>query len=142
MQENISEDSETELFETILTTLTTKDTEVFSAVASLCYGKHNAVDLIEFCGGAGRISQVAFKRKLESGGNLDLNTQCDLGDPATQKAIDHYLDVCHVRGAVLEPHCRSVGRPSYFNAKGNPFTWSNHFEEDLPHLRYCGKVAL
>eukprot|EP00974_Lingulodinium_polyedra_P030745 2959555-Lingulodinium_polyedra.AAC.1 len=70
-------------------------TNVFSAVASLCYGYNKSVDLLELCGGAGRISQVAFCRGLVSGGNLDLRTNCDLGYPATQRAINHYLDTCH-----------------------------------------------
>ena len=59
-------------------------TNVFSAVAYLCYGKHNSVDLLELCGGEERISQVAFRRGLVSGGSLDLVTGCDLGDPAVQ----------------------------------------------------------
>eukprot|EP00974_Lingulodinium_polyedra_P027259 2630522-Lingulodinium_polyedra.AAC.1 len=70
-------------------------TNVFSAVAPLCYGYNNSVDLLELCEGAGRISQVAFSRGLVSGGNLDLTTNCDLGDKATQRAINHDLDACH-----------------------------------------------
>ena len=81
---------------------------IFSAIVSLCYGKHNAVGLIELCGGPGRISEVSFQRGLESGGNLDFSTQCDLGDPETQKAINHYLEICYVMVTVLQPNCRSV----------------------------------
>ncbi len=130
------------MFLQIPTTVQDGTTNVFSAITSLCYGKHNAVDLLELCGGEGRISQVAFKRGLESGGNLDLVTNCDLGDPATQKAINHYLDTCDVLVTVLQPNCRTVGRLSYYNSKMYTDTWSVHHQEDLPHLRFCGKVAL
>ena len=138
-----SDDDNTELFQMIPHPLNdgTFTYNVFSAVASLCYGKSNKVDLVEFCGGAGRISQVAFRRNLESGGNLDLTTQCDLGDPTTQRAINHYLKTCHVLVAILQPNCRTVGRPSYFNAQVNPETWYKHHKEDRPHLKYCGEVA-
>ena len=115
-----SDESDTELFHTIPEPFSDGTADnVFSAIVSLCDGKHSAVDLIELCGGSGRISQVAFRRHLESGGNLDLTTQCDLGTPATQKAINHYLEQCEVLVTVLQPNCWTVGRPSYFNAKVN-----------------------
>ena len=113
-----------------------------SLVAYLCYGRNNRVDLLELCGGEGRISTVAFKRRLTSGGNLDLVTGCDLGDPKTQTAINHYLRTCHVMVVILQPNCRSTGRNSYYNAVMNRDTWLQHHEEDLPHIQYCGKVAL
>ncbi len=118
------------------------ETNIWSAVATLCYGKHNKVDLVELCGGAGRISTVAFRRGLISGGNLDLVTGCDLGDPATQKAINHYFNVCHVLVAVLQPNCRTTGRNSYYNWYANHGTWKKHHEQDLPHIQYCGHIAL
>ena len=128
------DDSDNEMFLTIPHVLSdgTCD-DIFSALVSLCYGKHNAVDLIELCGGSGRISQAAFRRKLESGGNLDLTTQCDLGDPATQDAINHFLYVCCVLVTVLQTNCRTIGKPAYFNAKVNFDTWNNHHQQDLPH---------
>ena len=115
---------------------------MYSAVAHLCYGKHNAVDLLELCGGAARISKVAFKRELVSGGNLDLATKCDLGDPRVQKAVNHYLETCHVLVTVLQPNCRTTGRNSYHNSLMYPESWSRHHQEDLPRIQYCGKVAL
>ena len=112
-------------------------TNVYSAVAHLCYGKHNAVDLLELCGGEERISQVASKRELVSGGNLDLVSGCDLVDPMVQRAVDHYLETCHVLVTVLQPNCRTIGRNSYYIAAMHHDTWSRHHEEDLPHIRYC-----
>ena len=34
--------------------------DIFSVIASLCYGKHNSVDLLELCGGTAGISKAAF----------------------------------------------------------------------------------
>ena len=141
--EDLSDDDD--LFVTVPTTIRgVRDSmgNTLSAVAYLCYGKNNQVDLLELCGGAGRISQVAFRRGLTSGGNLDLVTGCDLGDPAVQKAINHYLDVCYVMVTVLQPNCRTVGRNSYYNSVMYHDTWKQHHQEDLPHLQYCGQVAL
>ena len=86
--------------------ITDNTTSIFAAIPYLCYGKHNKVDLIELCGGEGRISKVVIRRGLESGGNLDLVTGCDLGDPSTQRAVIHYLETCDALVAILEPHCR------------------------------------
>ena len=110
------DDDNDEIFLTIPHAPSDGITNIYSAVSTLCYGKHNKVDLLELCGGEGRISQVAFRRGLEPGGNLDLVTGCHLGDPATQRAINHYLDVCDVLVTILQPNCRSTGRNSYFNS--------------------------
>ena len=118
MCEVIDSSDDEDLFVTVPITIQDPGTNIYSAVAYICYGKYNYVDLLELCGGAGRISQVAFRRGLVSGGNLDLVTGCDLGDPTTQTAINHYLDTCHVLVTILQP------------------------EVDLPHPQYCGKVAL
>ena len=48
--------------------------DIFSMIASLCYGQHNSVDLLELCGGTAGISKAAFRRGLASGGNIDLTT--------------------------------------------------------------------
>ena len=98
-----SSDGDSDLFLSIPVTPTNRDTTVLSAVATLCWGDNNEADLLELCGGEGRISTVAFQRGLKSGGNLDLTTWCDLGDPTTQRAVMHYLDKCDVLVTVLQP---------------------------------------
>eukprot|EP00959_Pyramimonas_sp_CCMP1952_P329628 6901440-Pyramimonas_sp.AAC.1 len=45
--------------------------DVFSIIPTLCYGRHNMVDVLELCGGLVGISQLAFSRGLSPGGNLD-----------------------------------------------------------------------
>ena len=140
--ELISSSDEEDLFIAIPRSIRDGQTGFNSAISHLCYGRNNKVDLVELCGGAGRISQVAFRRGLVSGGNLDLVTGVDLGDPQVQKAFTHYLETCYVLVVVLQPHCRSVGSFSSYNYQMNYYTWKQHFDEDLPHLQYCGKVAL
>ena len=105
-------------------------------VPYLCYGKHNAVDLLELCGGAGRISQVAFSRKLESGGNLDITTGVDLGDPIAQKAILHYLNTCYVMVTVLQPNCRSTGPNSHYNSHLTGL-WDLHTHDPYLNKPFC-----
>ena len=130
------------LFTTVPITIHHSTKGLFSAVAHLQYGKYNAADLFELCGGEGRISEAACRRRFVSGGNLDLVTGCDLGDPMVQKAINHYLDTCYVLATVLQPNCRSTCRNSYFNIMMKYDIWNAHHQEDLPHLQYCGQVAL
>ena len=96
-----SSDSDGDLFITIPLSPPDSTTNIYSAVSQLCYGKHNTVDLLELCGGEGRISQVAFKRGLTSGGNIDLTTGCDLGLANVQRAINHYLNECNVMVVIL-----------------------------------------
>ena len=110
--------------------------------ATATTGYNNTVDLLEICGGTGGIIKAAFRRKLSSGGNIDLTTGCNLDHPEVQKALFHYLDTCYVLVTILEPNCRSVGKFSNINAIKYHDTWRRHHEEDLPHIRFCGKVAL
>ena len=141
-QEDIESSDDEIVFIAIPMAIHDAHTNIYSAIAHLCYGKHNTVDLLELCGGEARISQVSFKRGLASGGDLDLVTGCDLGDPAVQRAVDHYLETCYVLVTVLQPNCRTTGRNSYYNSVMNEDTWKRHHEEDLPHITYCAKVAL
>ena len=136
------DDDSEDMFLQVPISIADNTTDILTAVPYLCYGRHNAVDLIELCGGQGRISQVAIRRGLLSGGNLDLVTGCNLDDPRTQKAIMHYLETCDVLVAILQPNCRTTGRNSYYNAKMHYDTWHEHHTTDLPHIRFCGDVAL
>ena len=140
--EDIEEEDDASMFLAIPSTLHDDVTNVYSAVTYLCYGKNNRVDLVELCGGEGRISQVAFRRGLISGGNFDLVTGCDLGDPKTQKALIHYFNTCYVSVAILQPNCRTVGSFSPLNWIHAPETTRKQHQDDLPHLKFCGEIAL
>eukprot|EP00959_Pyramimonas_sp_CCMP1952_P027650 580572-Pyramimonas_sp.AAC.1 len=54
----------------------------------------------------------------------------------------HYLDVCFANVVILPPNCRTTGLPSYFNSAVNNDTWYEHHKEDLPHIKFSGKVAV
>eukprot|EP00959_Pyramimonas_sp_CCMP1952_P017552 372474-Pyramimonas_sp.AAC.1 len=71
--------------------------------------------MLALCGGSGGISQLAFSRGLSSGRNLDKRSF---------------------------PKCRTTGLPSFFNLQVNYGTWYEHHKEDLPHIKFCGEVAL
>ena len=120
-REDVESSDDDLIFTAVPISIRDSHTNVHSAVAHLCYGKHNSVDLLELCRCEARISKVAFKRELVSGGNLDLVTECDLGDPRVQKAVDRYVETC------LQPNCRTTGRNSYYNSKMYPDTWHRHY---------------
>eukprot|EP00959_Pyramimonas_sp_CCMP1952_P298665 6247017-Pyramimonas_sp.AAC.1 len=46
------------------------------------------------------------------------------------------------RAVVPQPSCRTTGLPSYFNAQVKYETWHEHRKADLPHIKFCGKVAV
>ena len=126
--EDIRSEDDEDLHMILSMTPSITEADIFSIIPALCYGREAYVDILEFCGGQGRISKVAFKRGLTSGGNLDLTTGCDLGEPTVQYAINHYLNNCYVLVAILQPNCRSVGKSSCFKENVNYQTWKRHLD--------------
>ena len=100
------------------------------------------IDLCEFCGGEARTSAIAIRRHLSAGKNFDLVTDADLGNPEVQKSAMQYLEQNQVQVLVMAPSCRALGPPSNVNFHINHSTWCQHYEEDAPHVRFCGKAAL
>eukprot|EP00959_Pyramimonas_sp_CCMP1952_P045467 949867-Pyramimonas_sp.AAC.1 len=98
--------------------------------------------MLELRGGNGGILQLAFSRGLSSGGNLDKRSFVDLGNKNVQDAAMHYLGAYFVKVFILQPNCRATGLPSCFHAQVNYDTWHEHHKEDLPHTKFCGKVAI
>ena len=89
---------------------------IFTNASSWCYCTNGCVDALELCGGECVTSQLAFKRGLSSGGNLDKYANVDLGGPRGQTAVFRYLDARQVSGVIQRLNCRSSGQPSYFNS--------------------------
>eukprot|EP00959_Pyramimonas_sp_CCMP1952_P244621 5113421-Pyramimonas_sp.AAC.1 len=58
--EPISSDEEDDLFLTLPTSMPDTHADMYSIVATLCYGHNNCVDMLELCGGEGGISELAF----------------------------------------------------------------------------------
>ena len=99
-------------------------------------------DICELCGGAARTSQVAIRRRLKTGKNFDLVTNVDLGIKKHQDEFLHYVEIHNVLVVVMSPSCRTLGPPSSVNYTHNYDTWRMHYEEDRPHIAFCGRVAL
>eukprot|EP00959_Pyramimonas_sp_CCMP1952_P354143 7419942-Pyramimonas_sp.AAC.1 len=87
----MSSDEEDDLFLALPTSMPDAHADIYSIVATLCYGNNNCADMVELCGGEGGISELAFSRGLSSGGNLGKATCVDLGDSSVQRAVDHYI---------------------------------------------------
>ena len=78
---------------------------------ALLAGAKGKVDVCELCGGAGRTTQIAVRRRLVSGGNYDLVTGYDLGNRQHQQSILNYVTTNNVL-VVMSPSCRTLGPPS------------------------------
>ena len=103
----------------------------------------SGIDLCELCGGLeARTSQIAIRRRLKAGHNLDLVCDVDLGDPKMQSMVARYINDNEVMIVVMAPSCRAIGPPSNLNAKINPEGWERSLLTDLPHLEFCGKMAI
>ena len=94
----------------------------------------SGIDLCELCGGPeARTSQIAIRRHMKAGRNFYLAYAVDLGDPKTQSKVANYIN---------DNPRRAIGPPSNLNFKINPEAWEIFFRADLPHLEFCGKIAI
>eukprot|EP00959_Pyramimonas_sp_CCMP1952_P139922 2928216-Pyramimonas_sp.AAC.1 len=62
--ELISSDEEDDLFLTLSASMPDTHADIYSTVAILCCGHKNCMDMLELCGGAGGISELAFSRAV------------------------------------------------------------------------------
>ena len=102
----------------------------------------DGLDFCEICGGSAQTSQVAVWRRLHAGQNFDLVANIDVGLPNNQQLILEYLDHHQLLVVLMSPRCRTLGTPASINQAVNYESWLQHFEEDKPHIEFCGKVAL
>ena len=102
----------------------------------------SGVDICELCGGAGRPSILAIRRRLNTGKNFDFVTGFDLGNRSHQNQIKHYITTNKVLVVTMAPSCRSLGPPSNINRIINYDTWLIHYKEDQPHIHFCAQIAL
>ena len=70
---------------------------------------HSTFDLAEVCGGQGRTTQLAVRRRLRAGGNFDLVTHTDLAKPREAAAALAYFRDNTVYVAVMAPLCDCFG---------------------------------
>ena len=69
----------------------------------------------ELCGGEARVTTLAVRRRLTSGGNFDIITQCDLNEPSCQQEVLEYLRTSKPLVVVVAPTCRPFGPRSHMN---------------------------
>ena len=100
------------------------------------------LDIVELCGGEGRCTVIARRRRLQSGENFDIVTGADLTDPATQEEVEHYLRKWQVLVVVMAPVCRPFGPWAHFNRMMHYETWRRSYQEAAPLAQFSGRVAL
>eukprot|EP00959_Pyramimonas_sp_CCMP1952_P247574 5175605-Pyramimonas_sp.AAC.1 len=98
--------------------------------------------MLELCGGSGGISELAPSRGMSPRGNLDERSCVDFGNVDVQDAVMRYQDMCFVKVVILQPNCRTTGPPSYLDSQVNFGTRHEHRKGDLPHIKFCYKVAV
>ena len=70
-----------------------------------------------------------------------LVTGFDLGNNIHQQHILQYITKCMVLVVLMAPSCRTLGPTSNLNYHLNYDTWLKHYQEDMPHVHFCGRVA-
>ena len=73
------------------------------------------VDVVELCGGEGRVSTIAVRRRCSTGENFDLITNWDLNDANQQRMVLMYLRVHRPLVVVMSPTCRPFRRLGNYN---------------------------
>ena len=62
-------------------------------------------DIVELCGGEGLPGRIASRRRLKSGGNFDIITDCDLNAREVQHEVTTYMIKVKPLVVVLSPVC-------------------------------------
>jgi hypothetical protein len=100
------------------------------------------IDIVELCGGVGRTSSIAVRRKLRVGPNYDLVAGYDLNSPADQDMVKAFFRKHRPLVAVMAPTCAPYGPMSNVNFSSNYDGWYRSWQNASPHARFCGEVAL
>ena len=97
--------------------------------------------MLEICGGEAGVSRLAIRRRLNSGGNLDLVTGVDLSKLDRQKELFTYLSKFRPLVVVMAPPCTTFGGWSHVHRIRDPkaFAKARHQGERLADL--CAKMA-
>ena len=102
----------------------------------------DGLDLVELCGGEGRVSTIAIRRHLKVGENFDLVTYWDLNDPKDQARVVRYFKKYRPLVAIMGPTCKPFGKLARYNYVHHYDTWKASYEQAAPHGRFCGELAL
>ena len=73
------------------------------------------IDLVEICGGVGRVTTIAIRRRLNTGPNYDLVTGWNLNDPKQQARVAEYVQTQKPLVIVMGPTCKPFGKLANYN---------------------------
>lgn len=99
------------------------------------------ITVAEVCGGQARTTQIAVRKRLATGRNLDLTAGCDLTKPQDRRAGLEYFTTNDIGVAVLAPICGPFGALGYANEIINPVTWAKSMDTAYPVAEFCGLIA-
>ena len=100
-------------------------------------------DIAEVCGGEGRTSTIATRRRLHSGKNLDLVTGLDLTKESNIITGYNYFERNVNLCAVMAPECKCFGPMSNMVKTCNPETHERELNRvGRPLAKFCGNVAV
>ena len=111
-------------------------------LVQVLFGMGKGVDVVELCGGAGRVSKICVRRRLNTGENFDIVVGCDLNDPQTQKDVRHYYISFEPLFSIQAPTCTPFGSFARLNYHTHYDAWLRSYHEAAPHGRFCGEMAL
>ena len=100
------------------------------------------IDIVELCGGAGRVSRVGIRRRLKVGKNFDLVFHCDLNKTSEQRMVEHYYDTIKPLVSVSAPTCTPFGSWAHYNYYAHYDAWLKAYNDAAPHGKFCGRMAL
>ena len=100
------------------------------------------IDIAEICGGQALTSRVAIRRRLKTGLNFDLVTDCDLTRPRCKAYAWRYFNENQVFIAVMAPVCGPYGPMSELSWHRFPDTMAEKELAVRPIAEFCGQVAL
>ena len=112
-------------------------------MSTQAYDPLQHVDIIELCGGTGRVAQVLVRRHHRTAGtNFDIALGIDLLCPTEVQNYWTYLYKCQPKVAVISTPCTGLAGWSSLNRVINPQAWLRSRRISLPLGRLGGRTAL
>jgi len=99
-------------------------------------------DVVEVCGGEGRVSILAIRRQCNVGINIDLVTHWDLNVPSEQEEVVKYFRKHEPLVCVMGPMCKPFGKLANYNYWHHYEAWLRSYQEAKPHGVSCARLAL
>ena len=107
-------------------------------------GKRNYVDVIEFCGGLGRVSSILIRRyhNINTGLNFEIDVGFNMNDPRDVATFWRYMELMQPLIVILSPPCKGRGGWASMNRILHPDTQQRVDRITIPLCQLAGKIAL